>query len=567
MAKKRRTAWLIATGVMVLALGLAACQTPVPAAAPAAPKKEAPAPKAAAPAPKKEAPAPKAAAPAPKKEAPAPKAKAAAPKAAAGPQGLVIIATNTSVTTGAPDPALANAGQGLRTMWPAYDGLIWLDDTGTIHPGLAESWKNIDDLTWEFVLGDYTFQNGRKVTSADVVGTFSRDMDPELGLAVSGAFVTVESVEAVDDKTIRVTTKEPDPTLAKILSLALIIPIQEYNAADSPEKFFEEPIGTGMYKYTSVDYKNNVAWTAMGADFKSPRGVPAIKDITMNFIGDEATQVAALRTGEVNISYPLGFDTANGLWSDGFKKIQQIGTASRSFLLDPTFGPTENKLVRQAINYAVDKDTMIKALFNGTAYADDQLLVAGVTGYNKSLSPYAYDLEKAKALMKEAGFENGFETRMTVIPIPGGKETGEAVAASLEDIGITVNIEIREVPVWVGEYYGTREMRRGIWFQVINWDQTFEPNSVWRWFSSDRPVDGGRRWDHQEFDDLYQEAKKTFDTPKRDALYQQAGAILYEEAPVLFLWVNSGLGASDNDIVWSPGLFANNWFAGLKREE
>ena len=301
----------------------------------------------------------------------------------------------------------------------------------------------------------------------------------------------------------------------------------------------------------------------MGADFKTPRGVPDVKDVVLNFIGDEATQSAALRTGEVDISYPLSNDGAKALWAEGFKEIKSPGTSTRHFFIDVNTPPTDNKLVRQAFQYAVDVDTMIKALFDGNANPDAQLIGAEVVGFNPDLKPYPYDLDKARALMAEAGQSEGFKLPMTLIPVPGAKDTGEAVAQALGDINVEFDIEILEVGVWVGEYYGPQENRDGLWFEVINWDQTFEPNSTWRWYSSDIGIDNGRRWENQEFDDFYQKAKSTFDKDERAAIYREAGELLYEESPALYLWQQLAVGAMKENVSFDPGLFAANWLGSL----
>ena len=462
------------------------------------------------------------------------------------------------------DPGKGNSGQTLQYFWPAFDGLTWMDDAGKLQPGLAKDWKNPDPTTWQFTLGDYKFHNGRAVEAQDVVDSYARYRDPQKKLSTAAAFVSVDKIEAPDTRTIKVTTKAPDPTLPNILSLAMVLPMKEVTQ-QGEDAFFAKPIGTGPYQVQQADWNTALKFSAVGGGFVSPRGAPAVQDIEVRFLPDAAARTAALQAGDVDAISPVTADAAATLEKAGFKTAETPGTSTVHFLLDPNNGPTKDLRVRQAINYALDKQGIVQQLYGGKARVDGQLIGPGCLGYNADLKPYAYDVAKAKQLLSDAGFSNGMTLPLTVLTISsGGKDIGQVVAAQLAQVGIKTDMKVEEPALWLTEYYGPADKRTGLWVEFINWDQTYEPNSVWRWYTSDLPSNAGRRWEDATFDKMYQQAKTTFDRDKRGQMYQEAGKYLFDQAPVLFLWQNYTLGSMKKNITWTPGLFADAYVGKLK---
>ncbi|GIW10568.1 MAG: hypothetical protein KatS3mg061_1625 [Dehalococcoidia bacterium] len=167
--------------------------------------------------------------------------------------------------------------------------------------------------------------------------------------------------------------------------------------------------------------------------------------------------------------------------------------------------------------------------------SDSHLLGPAALGFNPNLPPYPYDPARAKQLLAEAGYPNGFTVAMTHATTgTTPKDLAELVQGQLRDVGIVANVQIRELALWTAENNNDQK-NAAIWMQVLNWDQTFEAQGVYRWFSSDFTWERGRRWDDPEFDRLYQQAKTTLDREQRARLYQQAAARLYAEAVSLFL--------------------------------
>lgn len=468
-----------------------------------------------------------------------------------GPTGKLTVAVAQPLITSM-DTGSGNSAQTLQFQWPAFDGLTWISSDGKINPGLAREWRSVDERTWEFKLGDYRFQNGRPVDAQDVVETFERTRDPEKRLQGRTIFTgnNIDQVFAVDSKTVRVTTTTPNPVIPNVVQLIMILPMRELNAVGDLE-FFRKPIGTGPFRVESADFGSSIKYRAMGKDFVTPRGVPGFEEIEIKIVPDISARVAALRTGDIDLGLALTPDHVPALEAAGFKIFQTAGTSTAHFSLDLFNGPTTNLKVRQAINYAVDKEAIQKGFYGGRARIDTgQLIGPDVLGYNPSLQPYPFDRARARALLAEAGYPNGFRINMTMINLSTiNKDLAQIVSDYLREVGITVDIQIKEAAIWLQDYYGSPERRPGMFVQVINWDQTFEPDSVYRWYSDKIAIDSGRRWDDATFARLYEAAAFELDRTKRGQAYQQAAAYLHSQAPVLFGWQVFGVFAGKKNLV------------------
>lgn len=489
-------------------------------------------------------------------------APAAAP--VTGPAGKIIFGMETP-TNRTIDPGVAQAGQTARFNWPVFDGLTRIDNQGKVRPSLATEWKNTSDKVWEFKLGDYSFQNGRPVEMQDVVESFARYRDPANKLPMAGILLSIDKVEAADAKTLRLTTKVPDPIVPNLLALPTILPMKEL-AQQGVDAFFRAPFGSGPFRVTKIDFPNGITYSAMDAGFRTPRGPANVRDLDFRFIPEAAARAAAIQTSEVDVAFPLSVDQIPTLERAGFKVVRDPTTTTVSFLLDPTSGPTRDLRVRQAINYGVDKETLVQQLLGGYGRIDGQLLGPGVLGFNPDLKPYPYDLNKAKQLLADAGVSSGLTLPIIGVNSSiGDKTVVEAIAGQLQKLGIQTNAEIREPAVWAKGNSGERDQRRGIWWQGLNWEQTFEAASPWRWLSFDLQPDTGRRWDDETFDKMYQQAKLTFDPVRREQLYREAGKYLHEQAPALFLWQVNRLGVAQSDVTWNPLYVADSFVSLLKR--
>jgi ABC-type transport system substrate-binding protein len=470
-----------------------------------------------------------------------------------------------------PNPGVVINGNACTYFWPSYDSLTATDPLGNLNPALASSWKLVDPKTWEFKLRtDIKFHDGTPLEAADVEKTYAYYRDPKNTLPITTQiFNSIESVTAPDSSTVRITTKDVDPTLPKSIALAMVLQGRRLEK-DGAEAFFKTPpSGTGPYKWISADFNTSLKWDAMPADFVSPRGRASAQKLEMRFITEAAGIAAALRSGDIDIAERLPIDAAKQLQTQGYPVVMSPpGGGMVSFVLQPLRGPTQDVRVRQAINYAVDKDSIVKNIYGGFAEADGQLIGKGFLGNNTSVAPYPYDPAKATALLAEAGFPNGFDMTMMVYQnnSTAGELLGSAVAAFLKAVKINVKINPTEIAVGFRQNTGPSADRQDLSVIIYSASPSFEGYSAWNLFSvTEVPMERGGRWADKTFDQLYQSAKREPDDAKRAALYQQAAKYLHDQAPVLFLCTQPLIAVTQKNIRHDPGYAGTRYTSGLAK--
>ncbi|MEQ9811723.1 MAG: ABC transporter substrate-binding protein [Azospirillaceae bacterium] len=354
----------------------------------------------------------------------------------------------------------AGSGQRKTYLDLVYEYLVYLDpETGEPLPGLAESWEMSEDGTvWTFHLREgVPFTGGHGVmTSADVAYSIQRLIgeDSRAGPA-STMRRTIASVETPDERTVVVNLNFPDFELAQGyfgVSQQLGIVSRDYVESLGDQAATAPPVGTGPYVLESQEAGSSITMTLRDdidiADHW--RVTPDFETVTFRLAPEEATRVAMLQTGEADIA-PVGFDSLPTLEDAGIRIVSAEATWSPVIRLgglvmnDPARhnpdAPWADQRVRQAMNYAVDKQTIIDELFHGEAVvaASDTPVRAW-----ESVEPYPYDPDRARELLAEAGYPDGFDITLRTFTTTPGAELplmAEAVALYWQDVGINATIE------------------------------------------------------------------------------------------------------------------------------
>lgn len=469
----------------------------------------------------------------------------------AQPDEPVIITIAQGVDTETLDAANMNATPSKNVGFVIYDRLVNRDKDGKFEEGLATEWYSIDDRTWEFKLrDDAIFHDGTPVTADDVVYTFERLFTGDYG--VSNNIVPISGVEKVDDSTVRLTTDEPYAALLSRTMFADIVP-KHYVEEVGDEEFSLHPIGSGPFKVLEWSRDERLVLEAFDEYWGGP---PEADQIVFRPISEDSTRLAALRTGEVDIIVNVPPDLVSEVEGDDCCVMAPVASSRVMFVGMNTFTPPlDDPLVRQALNYAVDKKTLMATVLNGMAYDHDgQSLLFGPTifGYKNpdDIDGYEYSPDKARELLAEAGYPDGITLKFEG---PRGRymqdaELTEAIAAMLAEAGIQTEITISEWGTfWPKTVEGNQEH---LWFLGLG-NTILDAEYYYNLYLSSE----GRGYYHTpEIDERIRATGTIMDPDEREeALHQLEKTLVEEEAPWIFLWDQADLYAHGADIVgWEP---------------
>jgi peptide/nickel transport system substrate-binding protein len=439
------------------------------------------------------------------------------------------------------DPQLRDDGGERVVTDNIFETLMVRNPAGELGLGLAASEPvQVDETTWEVELREgVTFQNGEPFDAEAAAYSVNRIIDPEFNSEQLSYFNTIAGAEAVGPTTLRITTKGPDPILpARLYWLKMVPPVASQEAG-----FAENPVGTGPYAFDSWSRGSSITLTA-NPDYWG--GAPEIDEAEFRFIPEFGTRLSSLLSGEV--------DLITNLLPEFVEQVPQsfavTGVELPIILLSDENEPVDDVRVRQALNYAVDKEALAEALYGG--YADvmqGQLLAPSYFGFNPDVGPYPYDPERARALIAEAGAEGA---EVTLYGTAGrwlkDREVVEAVAAAWSEVGITPDVRIVEFGEYLDRFFDP-ENRQDAFFTV----SSNELMDADRPFSAYYHMDGIGAPNHNaRIAELVDAARTETDPETRAGMYHEAIQIAFDEALYVFLLnINDVYGASER-LAWEP---------------
>jgi peptide/nickel transport system substrate-binding protein len=435
------------------------------------------------------------------------------------------------------------SGGGIVGIWlHMIEPLVEMDFGRNEYVGvLAESWE-FQVRKWIFRLRKgVRFHNGFPFTSKDVVFSFNRMKTDKRSLQGTG--IMDLEVEAQDEFTVVMTTKNPSAILLDRLNTRYII------SKASADKYGDQAdnyaIGTGPYKFVSWQRGGNLA-LMRNDDYWGVK--PEIKEVVLKGVKEEAARVAGLLAGQADVISNLSIEEIPRVEKHPRTRVEKVPGFRMYFLaMQVTHKPFENKLVRQAISYAVDPGVIMKHIFDGNGLALNGPLAPNMVGYDPKVKRYPHDPEKARELLARAGYPNGFDIKLHFSPDRHlkGKEVCEVIASQLAKAGIKVELVGQEYAVYWGKegvnggklpfYYAGRTASDG----DTLYDQYFHTGVTKR-----------IGYSNPEFDKLIKEEQQTGDQKKRVALLQQAGRILMEDAPFVPLYTLAEIYGLARNILW-----------------
>jgi peptide/nickel transport system substrate-binding protein len=431
-----------------------------------------------------------------------------------------------------------------------WDALLNQDENGKIIPGLASEWKNINPTTWQFKLAPgRKFSDGSAVTADDVKFSWDRAINPANKLGITSRLGTLDKAEIVDPQTVNLITKAPDALLTKRVA-AVIIMSKAWAEKLQPADFTVKANGTGPYMVKEFVPGDHIT---VVPNPKSPVKAVA-NEVLIRQVPEASARIAGLRSGELDLIANLPIDQADAVKSAGFQLLNfnQGSTRGANIFLLPG-SPTENVLVRQALNYAVDKDAIVKNIYKGYTEPTGQLVQKTTVGYNPNIKPYPFDQAKAKQLLAQAGYPNGFKMKVDLyITTPETQAMFLFIQDEWKQIGIETEFSSSTDPQFnTDRFYGLVQRAPILTAGLMN-SPAMDADYAISWFSGKIPEP--QRWySNPDFDEAYQASLSELDEAKRSALLQKALLVLHDDAPFLYLIDNFSLWAAspnlDNVIV------------------
>lgn len=422
------------------------------------------------------------------------------------------------------DPHLAVAAGTKEVMFNVFEGLMKPTSTGDLTPAVAESYTVSEDrLTYTFTLREgVKFHNGDEVTAEDVVYSISRCADTTDGTPLVEAFSVIQSVEAMDARTVAITISEPSNEFISYMTTA-ILPAG-YDQQDTA------PVGTGPFKFVSRAAQDNIVLEK----FDEYWGTPAYLDkVTFKIMENADSLVMSLQSGAIDLCSHLT-STQVAQLGDDFYVAEGTMNLVQALYLNNAEKPFDDVRVRQALCYAVDKQGIIDLAFDGYGSPIGSSMYPAFGKYfDESLTNYyTKDVEKAKSLLADAGYPNGFEMTITV---PSNYQphidTAQVLVEQLKEIGVTAKIELVEWGTWVSDVYAGRQFQS----TVVGVDASnMTARALLERFTSDY-AKNFINYNSADYDALFQQALTTYDDAEQTAIYKAMEKNLTENAANVYI--------------------------------
>jgi peptide/nickel transport system substrate-binding protein len=421
-----------------------------------------------------------------------------------------------------------------------YSGLVKVTPNFDYAPDVAEKWETPDDKTIVFHLNpNAKFQNGQPVKAADVKWTLESMLDPNFTTSKRSGYAALDHIETPDERTVILKLKEPNAGIFDNLTY-LIVP----TGAD-PNVYRSKPIGAGPYKVLEYIPDDRVELEAFD---QWHGGTPKIKHITARIIPDSTIRVLEMERGSVNFEVnALRFENIEKFAKNpDFKVVRTPGSVYQYIAINLR-DPILSKLkVRQAIAHAIDREKIIRDIQRGYARKTETMLAEGHWARAENLPTYPYDPAKAKQLLAEAGYPNGFTFTFKTSTDDEANQRAQVIQQMLKEVGITMKIQSNEMSTFFADIgKGNFQMyslsRNGIsdpdFYYVLFYSKNIPPEGQNRGYYANPRVD-----------QLLLEGRSTFDRAKRKPKYEEIQRTIATELPYISLYMQDSVAIMRSNI-------------------
>lgn len=441
----------------------------------------------------------------------------------------LIVATKADPAT--LDPHAASGSSSVNALNPVYETLVQYDDNGEIVPCLATEWERLDDLHWKFKLrDDVYFHNGEKMTANDVLFSLKRATGPDgVKVAYIMQAIDFEGCEVVDDYTIIIATHEPFAPLLGYMPYIGAVVVSEKAFTEDPEGAAMNPVGTGPFKFVSWT-KNDRCIYVRNDDYWGE--LPKYKNLIIRTIVESNSRVIELESGSVDIAMDIPAHDVAALESNPDTNILKRNSTLVEYLnMNVSKEPLNDVRVRQAIDYAIDEQAIIDAVYRGNAAYTPTLVVPDMKYFDDSDTDCRYDPEKSKELLKEAGVEN-LELELIMSEDKNRMNIAIIIQDMLAQVGVTVTIQSYESGTF-GEMADAGETE--IFLMGYGAVGFPEPdNNIYGPFSSTTiPTSNRSFYVDEKMDEMLNAQRRTPDGPEREKILKDIQKYLRQQVPVV----------------------------------
>lgn len=439
-------------------------------------------------------------------------------------QGEKVVRINVGSEPDSLDPWMSAATDTEAIFMNVFEGLVRFDEAGSIIPGLAESWDISDDsLTYTFHLRkNVTFHNGSPMTAEDVIYTYENLSGLNGEKAISSKFSSITNLEAPDDYTVVMTLSDVNAAFLQFNKIAVLPKGYEEQAA--------APVGTGPFRFVEYVPGQKVV-LEKNTEYYDESHMPMIDRAEIYIMTDESAVVTALQSGQLDIA---GVSAENAeILSGEFDIYNSPQNMVQIFALNNSVKPFDNVKVRQAISYVIDKQQVIDGVFGGYAtelYSNFSPVMG--TYYNDQLADtYTVDIEKAKELLTEAGYGDGFSMTITV-PANYQKhiDTAQIIVEQLKQVNITAEIQLIEWAAWLEDVYTNAQYQT----TIVGLTGKLDPNDVLGRYTTTY-AKNFFKYANPAYDGLIEKAIKETDETVRAEYYKECQKILTEDAAAVWI--------------------------------
>lgn len=447
-----------------------------------------------------------------------------------------------------------------------YDGLVSRNDDMELVPQLAESWENVDPTTWTFTLREgVAFSDGEEFTGETVKYNLERvsgQLEGSDSLPIVDQYSSIDTIDVKDDYNVQVNLKNPDPLFLESQAELLYVP-QTFTEENGFDELNNDPVGTGPYTLEEWVRDDHLTMAAKSSYWG---GEPSLDTVQWRPMPEPSSRLASLLNNDVHLirsAEPRSVERINSNDGTSAKSTRSARSAALWLNLEQSMegrdGPLfyEQPKLRKAVNYAINVDGIIENILGGygtrsSGWAPSEQFL----GHNSDIEPYPYDPDRARQLLQEAGYEDGFEARLLV---PRGRyfkgvSSAEAIATMLGDVGIDLELNIVEF----GQFAELTQQHKMPEFMFAAWgNSTFNALDAYvPLVKSDSlfsllPDEDKPEWVNS-VDEKITKAQSTADREKLDGLLQELEATIHEQAAFVFLYQYEDLYGVNDSFDWEP---------------